>query len=49
MFWLSYETGLEEGFDDADGNDGVWTNAFPQQRWYPDQNYSANSGIPVGI
>jgi hypothetical protein len=47
VFWCSYETGLEEGFTDADGNDGVWTNAFPQQRWYPAQNYSANSGIPV--
>ena len=49
VFWCSYETGLEEGFDDADGNDGIWTNAFPQQRWYPVQNYAAQSGIPVGV
>ena len=49
VFWCSYETGLEEGFDDADGNDGMWTNAFPQQRWYPVQNYAAQSGIPVGV
>ena len=47
VFWCSYETGLEEGFDDADGNDGVWTNVFPQQRWYPVQNYASQSGIPV--
>ena len=47
VFWCSYETGLEEGFDDADGNDGVWSNVFPQQRWYPLQNYTADSGIPV--
>ena len=49
VFWCSYETGLEEGFDDADGNDGVWTLAFPQHRWYPDQNYSSNTGIPVDV
>jgi len=47
VFWCSYETGLEEGFDDADGNDGIWSIAFPQQRWYPLQNYSASTGIPV--
>ena len=47
VFWLSYETGLEEGYADADGDDQVWTLVYPQMRWYPDQAYTANSGIPI--
>lgn len=49
VFWLSYDTGLEEGYDDADGDDGVWTLVFPQQRWYPEQKYTPNSGIPISL
>jgi len=47
VFWLSYDTGLEEGYNDADGDDQVWTLVFPQLRWYPEQKYTPNSGIPI--
>lgn len=47
VMWLSYETGLEEGYTDADGDDQLWTVILPQQRWYPAVKYTASSGIPI--
>jgi hypothetical protein len=49
VFWLSPETGLQEGINNATGNDGIWINTWPQNRWYPIDKATGHSGVPYGI
>lgn len=46
VFWCSPETGVAILDEPGTGDDQVWTNAYPQLRWQPQDRYTPYSGIP---
>lgn len=46
VFWCGPDTGIAILGVAGQGDDQVWTNVYPQQRWYARDKYTNKSGIP---